>query len=122
VLFALADTGMGAAALCPTLQTGESCATIEIKMTFLRSVREGKVVCETSLIHRGKTLAHRESKLYVGGVLVASTDGGVMVFPVKANVAQAPSSRQQSRPVLARVRLAGPPRRAPLALHARAIA
>jgi acyl-CoA thioesterase len=35
VIFARADTGMGAA-LVRTLQDGESCATIEIKINFFR--------------------------------------------------------------------------------------
>lgn len=40
VIFALADTGMGAA-LYPALTEGESCATIEVKINFYRPVGEG---------------------------------------------------------------------------------
>ena len=44
VLYALADTGMGAA-LYPTLAPGELCATIEIKINYFKPVASGLLVC-----------------------------------------------------------------------------
>jgi len=79
VLFALADTGMGAA-LYTTLAPGESCATIEIKISFFRPVRLGRLVCETAVLNRGRTVAHLESKLVLDDTLVASANGHFAIF------------------------------------------
>ncbi|MCY1513371.1 hypothetical protein D9M68_478640 [compost metagenome] len=79
VLYALADTGMGTA-LYPTLEAGEICATIEIKMNYFKPVFEGQVVCRTSLLNRGRTVANLESRLYVGEVLVGMANGNYAIF------------------------------------------
>ncbi|PLC05286.1 PaaI family thioesterase [Variovorax sp. RO1] len=79
VLYALADTGMGTA-LYPTLEAGEICATIEIKMNYFKPVFEGKVVCKTTLLNRGRTVANLESRLYVGDVLVGHANGNYAIF------------------------------------------
>ena len=44
VVYAMADTGMGAA-LYPTLDEGEICATIEIKINYFKPVASGLLVC-----------------------------------------------------------------------------
>lgn len=46
-LFALADTSMGAA-LYTLMDDQESCATIEMKMNFIKAVRGGRLECETT--------------------------------------------------------------------------
>lgn len=79
VLYALADTGMGAA-LYPTLAAGEICATIEIKINYFKPVFQGQVVCKTELVNRGKTVANLESRLYVEQVLVAQANGNYAIF------------------------------------------
>ena len=79
VLFALADTGMGAA-LYPSLQPGELCATIEIKITYFKPVRAGQVVCKTVTMNRGKTIANLESCVFVNEVLVAKASGNYAIF------------------------------------------
>lgn len=79
VLYAMADTGMGLA-LYPTLDVGEICATIEIKMNYFKPVFQGKVVCKTELVNRGKTVANLESRLYVEQVLVAQANGNYAIF------------------------------------------
>jgi acyl-CoA thioesterase len=73
-LFALADTGMGAA-LVGTLERGETCATIEVKINYFKPVTGGEIECATDLVHRGRTIAHLESTLTVAGVLVAKANG-----------------------------------------------
>lgn len=83
VLFALADTGMGAA-LYPTLAEGEICATIEIKINYFRPVTGGEVVCTTELVNRGRSLANLESKLFVGDRLVAQANGNYAIFMPRA--------------------------------------
>jgi acyl-CoA thioesterase len=79
VLYALADTGMGLA-LYPSLAEGEICATIEIKISYFKPVHGGVVDCMTQVLHRGRSVAHLESRLHVGGTLVASASGNYAIF------------------------------------------
>lgn len=79
VLYALADTGMGAA-LYPSLNEGELCATIEIKMNYFAPVYDGSLVCSTQVINRGKKVAHLESELKQGDKLVAKASGNYAIF------------------------------------------
>jgi acyl-CoA thioesterase len=62
VLYAMADTGMGAA-LYTRLDAAESCATIEVKMVYLAPVTEGRLVCDTRLVHRSRRVATLESEV-----------------------------------------------------------
>ena len=79
VLYALADTGMGAA-LYPTLAPGEFCATIEIKINYFKPVASGRLVCKTQLLNRGKSVANLESRIYLEQVLVAQANGNYAVI------------------------------------------
>ena len=79
VLFALADTGMGAA-LYPSLAEGELCATIEIKMNYFKPVSAGTIRCVTRVVNRGRSVANLESQLYVGETLVAQANGNYAIF------------------------------------------
>jgi len=83
VLFALADTGMGAA-LVPTLAKGESCATIEVKINYFRPVRHGLLSCETTLVNRGKSVANLESRVMLDGKVVASANGHYAILRPQA--------------------------------------
>lgn len=84
VLYALADTGMGAA-LYPTLGEGEICATIEVKINYFRPVSSGRLVCTTELLNRGRTVANLESRVFSGDTLVAQANGNYSIFvPRKA--------------------------------------
>lgn len=79
VLYAMADTGMGAA-VSPTLGPGELCATIEIKMTYFKAIADGEVVCRTVLVNRGKRVAYMESSVYCGELLLARASGTYAIF------------------------------------------
>ena len=79
VLYAMADTGMGAAVF-PTLAPGELCATIEIKMTYFKAQTRGDVVCRTVLVNRGKRVAYLESSAYASEVLLAKATGTYAIF------------------------------------------
>lgn len=79
VLYTMADTGMGAA-LYPELDADERCATIEVKMTYLRPVRSGRVVCETTLLRKGRSVAYLESELDHDGETVARATGSYSIF------------------------------------------
>lgn len=83
VLYALADTGMGAA-LYPTLAAGEICATIEVKINYFKPVAAGRLVCRTELLNRGKSIANLDSRLYAGDVLVAQANGHYAIFKPRA--------------------------------------
>jgi len=81
VLYSLADTGMGGA-LYPMLDlaNGELCATIEIKMTYLKAARKGVLDCHTTVINKGKRVAMIESEVWNEGKLVAKATGSYAVF------------------------------------------
>lgn len=79
VLYALADTGMGAA-LHPSLDPGQICATIQITMNYFKPVRPGLVSCTTELVNRGRSVAHLESRLYCGEALVATANGNYAII------------------------------------------
>jgi acyl-CoA thioesterase len=89
VLYALADTGMGIA-LYPTLDKGESCATIEIKITYFRSAPAGIIRCETVLVNRGRTIANLDSRLYLADKLIAQANGHFAILKPKGQVVAAP--------------------------------
>jgi acyl-CoA thioesterase len=79
VIFALADTGMGAA-LHPTLAEGELCATVEIKISYFKPVSAGRLICTTEIVNRGKTLANLESRVFLDKTLVAQANGHYAIF------------------------------------------
>ncbi len=79
VLYSLADSGMGAA-VYPSLDPGEICATVEIKINYYKPVSTGKIRCVTEMIHRGKRVANLDSMLYVGDRLVAKANGTYSIF------------------------------------------
>ena len=83
VIYSLADTGMGAA-LYPSLEEGEICATVEIKINYFRAVRAGTISCITTVVNRGKRIVSMESEIFNEGKLVAKANGTYMVF--KASV------------------------------------
>ncbi|MFA5912672.1 MAG: PaaI family thioesterase [Burkholderiales bacterium] len=78
-LFSMADTVMGAA-LHTTLEPGEFCATVEIKMHFLQPVSKGRIRCSTRVVQRGRRLAVLESHLSVGRKQVAQALGTFAIF------------------------------------------
>jgi acyl-CoA thioesterase len=80
--FALADTGMGAA-LYPTLNEGEICATIDVKINFFRPAVEGTLICKTQLINKGRTTANLDSSIYLGDKLVARANGDYAIIAPK---------------------------------------
>jgi acyl-CoA thioesterase len=82
VIYALADTGMGAA-LYPTLAEGEICATIEVKINYFKPVASGLITCITEIVNRGKTLANLESRVFSGKNLIAQANGNYSIFKAR---------------------------------------
>ena len=85
VMSALADTGMGGA-LYPLLAENESCATIEIKISYFKAVQEGTLECSTELLHKGKTTASLESEIFSNDELVAKASGTYSIFRPQKHV------------------------------------
>lgn len=79
VLYAMADTGMGAA-LYSRLVESEFCATKEIKINYFKAVKSGNLVCETRLINKNKTMAMLESAIRLEDILVAKACGTFSIF------------------------------------------
>ncbi|MBV6422974.1 MAG: hypothetical protein NAOJABEB_00761 [Steroidobacteraceae bacterium] len=79
VLYALADTAMGAA-LYTSLATGEQCATIEIKISYFKPVVSGTVSCEGEVVYRGRAVANLDARIFLGTVLVARANGSFAIF------------------------------------------
>ncbi|MEE9433437.1 MAG: PaaI family thioesterase [Sphingorhabdus sp.] len=79
VIYAMADTAMGAA-LHSTLPAESACATLEIKITYCRPVFEGEVTCTATLDHKGKRFGHISSRIECGGKLIALATGNFAIL------------------------------------------
>ena len=88
VLFTLADTAMGAA-LFGALQSGQICATINVKINYFKPVFGGTVVCVSEVVNQGKSVAHLDASMYVDDVLVARANGDFAIFMRKPDAAAA---------------------------------
>jgi acyl-CoA thioesterase len=73
-VYAMVDTSMGAA-LASLLDPDENCATIEIKINYLRPVRAGSLDCHTEVVHKGNRVVTLESSVENDGRLVARALG-----------------------------------------------
>ena len=79
-VYTMVDYSMGAATVS-ALEAGYFCATIEIKMSYLASVRGGIVRAETEVIRKGRQIVFLESKVRdEGGKLIATASGSFMVM------------------------------------------
>ncbi|GAB4326103.1 MAG: hypothetical protein Kow0069_32400 [Promethearchaeota archaeon] len=81
-VYALVDTGMGAA-LYSELADDESCATIEVKVNYLRPVMSGEVTCRCRVVHRGRSVAVLEAEVACEGRPVARALGTFSIFPAE---------------------------------------
>jgi acyl-CoA thioesterase len=80
VIYAMADTGMGAA-LYSTLDAGYACATIDISITYFRPVIEGHLLCQTILDNKGKSVAHLTARITQNDKLIAQASGNFAIMP-----------------------------------------
>jgi acyl-CoA thioesterase len=87
VLFTLADTCMGAA-LYSSLEPGEICATIEIKIGYFKPVFDGLLVCNATMLNKGKSVASLEATIHNGDVLVSKSSGTFAIFRRKTDATQ----------------------------------
>jgi uncharacterized protein (TIGR00369 family) len=61
----LADAAMGMA-FATTLADDESFATLQLQASYLRAVREGRLVATGRVVHRGKTVGHTDCEIVDG--------------------------------------------------------
>ena len=79
VIYAMADTGMGAA-LYSALDAGYACATIDISITYFRPVIEGHLLCQTILDNKGRTVAHLTAHITQNDKLIAQASGNFAIM------------------------------------------
>jgi len=82
VLYSMADTGMGGA-VYTVMEKDELCATIEIKITYFKAIKEGSLICDTRIVSRGRRVAALESEITCDGRLVAKASGTYSIFRAK---------------------------------------
>lgn len=74
VIYSLADTGMGGA-LFSSLDPGQRCATLEIKISYLHFVTSGTLSCTTKVIQKSRRFGFLQSEVFNEDRLVASATG-----------------------------------------------
>jgi len=79
VVYSLADTGMGAAVFS-TLEDGEFCATLEIKIMYLKAAGHFDLICHTQVIKKGRRVAFLESEILSNKELIAKASGSFAIF------------------------------------------
>lgn len=80
VAFTLMDTAMGAAVMT-VVEDGHKCATIEIHTRFHRSVSDGSLTAEATVMTAGRRVVHLEARtLDANGRLVASATASFAVI------------------------------------------
>jgi uncharacterized protein (TIGR00369 family) len=83
IMATVLDSAMTAAVLS-TLAAGTACATLEMKVNFVRAVKaeRGSLRCEATVIHLGASIATAEGRLLDGrGKLCAHAVSTCSVFP-----------------------------------------
>ena len=82
VIYSMADTGMGGA-LYASLNEDEICATVELKINYLKPVRAGILICEKKVIQKSKNIAVFESEIKNDDILIAKAMGTFTIFKSK---------------------------------------
>jgi acyl-CoA thioesterase len=81
-LFTMADSGMGFA-LVPTLEKGERCASLEVSIVYVKAIKSGTLICDTTVIKRSSRSAILESEIKSAGQLVAKALGTWVIYKEK---------------------------------------
>lgn len=88
-VYAMVDYSMGAAT-SSALDVGQACATIEIKISYLASVRSGIVRADTEVVKMGKQVVFLESKVRdEKDRLIATATGSFFVLDLSGRVVKA---------------------------------
>ena len=62
ILCDLADAAMGVA-IAATLADGDGFATLQLSASYLRPVREGRLIATGRIVHRGRSVCHAEAEI-----------------------------------------------------------
>src|SRR5437588_12214514 len=80
ILCDIADAAMGIA-FSSTLEPGETFTTVELKINFLRPVREAMLRAEGRVVHRGRTIGYVECDVVdENGKLIAKSNSTCLVL------------------------------------------
>ena len=81
VVFAMVDTGMGAATMS-VLDDASMCATIEIQLRYLAPVFRGSVAADVRVVKAGRRVVHLAADVTDHrGAVVATASGSFAVLP-----------------------------------------
>ena len=79
VVHSLADTCMGAA-LASSLELNERCATIEIKVMYLKPAGSYDLTSKSKIIRKGKKVAWLESEVFSKDELIAKASASYAIY------------------------------------------
>jgi acyl-CoA thioesterase len=83
VIYSLADVGMGVALHARLARLRETCATIELKINYLKPARGDRLSCRARVLQQGKSIAVVEADIGDGDALVARALGTFTVFSAR---------------------------------------
>ena len=76
VLFALVDTAMGKSTMSVIDEPNRYCASVEVSLRFIRPAVAGRVTATATVVKRGRSIVHLESRVVEDdGRLVATAAG-----------------------------------------------
>ncbi|HET9227687.1 MAG TPA: PaaI family thioesterase [Thermoanaerobaculia bacterium] len=70
VLCDLADAAMGVA-FAGALEEGECFVTLQLSASYVRSIREGRLVATGRVVQKGRSAGHAEAEVFAAGRLIA---------------------------------------------------
>ena len=84
----LIDTVTGCA-VHSTLPAGTGYTTTDLQVRYVRAITRdtGRIVCEGTVVHRGRTMATAEARITAGDRLLAHGTAGVLILPPDARIA-----------------------------------
>jgi molybdopterin converting factor subunit 1 len=82
-LTAMLDETMGPAAIS-ALPNGQGVPTLELKVSFIRAARPGRLVADARVVHMGRSVVFLESSLVTDdGTLIATASATARIVPMK---------------------------------------
>jgi acyl-CoA thioesterase len=73
-IYSLADTGMGGA-LFSSLDSGQRCATLEIKISYFHFATSGILSCDSKVVQKSRRFGFTESEVFDSERLIAKATG-----------------------------------------------
>jgi uncharacterized protein (TIGR00369 family) len=84
----LIDSATGCA-VHSTLPAGVAYTTTDLQVRYVRAISRdsGRILCEGTVVHRGRTIATAEARVTAGDRLLAHGTAGVLILPPAARTA-----------------------------------